>query len=317
MGKREDIMEESVIELKNLQVTFGKRVILSHLNAVVSGHCIGLLGPNGAGKTTLIRTLLGFIRPSSGSFSLFNGKINPGDLSFKELIGYMPEEDSLIPSFTAVRFVRLMAELSGLPPSDAMERAHESLFLVGLGEARYRKLESFSRGMKQRIKIAQAIVHSPRLLLFDEPTDGFDPAGRVEILSLIRDIVQRRICSVILSTHLLSDVEELCDHVIILNRGEIVLDRSLRDLKKSDTPVLELRVRGDEIAFMNALQDKNILCSIGRNKKLRLNLNEGTTIGDIYGIAQKHDIRILQLIPQRDSLEEVFFRVLEKVNGRL
>src|SRR6187455_3061781 len=168
----------TVIELDNLSVTFGKRPILKSLDGALNGRAIGLLGPNGAGKTTLIHTLLGFHPPTTGTARIFGRDIRAEANQIKSLIGYMPERDSFIAKMSCIHFVRFMAELSGLPPAAALERAHEALFFVGLGEARYRKLETYSLGMKQLAKLAQAIAHGPELLLLDEPTNGLDPSAR-------------------------------------------------------------------------------------------------------------------------------------------
>ncbi|NIP14363.1 MAG: ATP-binding cassette domain-containing protein, partial [Pseudomonadales bacterium] len=165
----------AVIELDNLKVQFGKREILKGLTAKLTGKALGLLGPNGAGKTTLLHTLLGFHTPSAGTARIFGYDTQTEIKTIRGLIGYMPENDSFIAGMSAVRLTRMMAELSGLPPREALERAHEALFYVGLGEARYRKLETYSLGMKQMAKLAQAIVHGPRLLFLDEPTNGLDP----------------------------------------------------------------------------------------------------------------------------------------------
>src|SRR3954465_930219 len=197
--------EPAVVDLHGLSVTFGRRPILKNLRGDLRGKAIGLLGPNGAGKTTLIHTLLGFHQPSAGTAQIFGYDIADEAKQIKSLIGYMPERDSFIAKMSAVHFVRLMGELSGLPPEAALERAHEALFYVGLGEARYRRLETYSLGMKQLAKLAQAIVHGPRLIFLDEPTNGLDPDARERMLRLIHDIRDTGEVNVILSSHLLRD----------------------------------------------------------------------------------------------------------------
>src|SRR5689334_20546658 len=164
----------TLIQLDNLSVRFGTRTILDQLNGTLSGRAIGLLGPNGAGKSTLINTLLGFYKPAAGTAQVLGHDIRTGAREIRTLVGYMPENDSFIANTTAVGFIRLMAELSGLPPEAALERAHEALFYVGLGEARYRKVGTYSLGMKQLAKLAQAIAHGPKLLILDEPTNGLE-----------------------------------------------------------------------------------------------------------------------------------------------
>jgi ABC-2 type transport system ATP-binding protein len=204
----------SVIELDNLGVEYGKRPILRELTRSLSGRAIGLLGPNGAGKTTLIHTLLGFHAPTSGTARIFGTDIRNGAKQIRTQIGYMPERDSFIANMTCVHFVRLMAELSGLPADAALERAHEALFYVGLGEARYRKLGTYSLGMKQMAKLAQAIVHGPKLIFLDEPTNGLDPPARKRRIDLIREIRDSGQAKIVLSSHLLRDVEECCEEIL-------------------------------------------------------------------------------------------------------
>src|SRR5579862_7110908 len=177
-----------VIALAGLSVRFGEREILKDLRVSVSGRTIGLLGPNGAGKSTLIQTLLGFVPANSGTASIFGHDIRREQRAVRTLIGYMPENDSFIANMSAVTFIRMMGEISGLPPGAALERAHEVLFYVGLGEARYRMLGTYSLGMKQLAKLAQAIVHGPRLLILDEPTNGLDPPARARMIRLIQEM---------------------------------------------------------------------------------------------------------------------------------
>ena len=200
------VEDNPVIDLDGLSVTFGRRPILQNLRADMRGRAIGLLGPNGAGKTTLIHTLLGFHPTSAGTARIFGRDITDDAKEIKSLVGYMPERDSFIARMSAVHLVRLMGELSGLPPEAALERAHEALFYVGLGEARYRKLDTYSLGMKQLAKLAQAIVHGPRLIFLDEPTNGLDPPARARMIKLIRDIRDSGQASIVLSSHLLRDV---------------------------------------------------------------------------------------------------------------
>src|SRR5437763_14339055 len=177
-----------IIEFENLNLQLGQRTILHQLNGKLSARSIGLLGPNGSGKSTLINTLLGFYPPAAGTARIFGEDIQGNIKRLRAMIGYMPESDAFIADMSGVRFVRYMAELSGLPPSEAMERAHEAFFYVGLGEARYRKVGTYSLGMKQLVKLAQALAHGPRLLLLDEPTNGLDPQARQRMLQLVRDI---------------------------------------------------------------------------------------------------------------------------------
>src|SRR5579872_991015 len=212
----------TLIQLDNLSVRFGKRTILNNLSCSLSGQAIGLLGPNGAGKSTLINTLLGFHEPATGTARIFDFDIRTQTKAIRTVVGYMPENDSFIGNMTAVAFVRLMAELSGLPSEAALERAHEALFYVGLGEARYRRLGTYSLGMKQMAKLAVAIVHGPHVMILDEPTNGLDPPGRQRMIRLVQEIRDTHEIHMIISSHLLLDVEECCDQVMIMKDGHIV-----------------------------------------------------------------------------------------------
>ena len=195
------------IQLDTLNVRLGGRPILKDLTGTFSGRCIGLLGPNGAGKTTLLQTLLGFHYPAAGTAKIFGLDVRTRIRELRHRIGYMPETESYIAGMTAIRFVRMMAELSGLPAEAAMERAHETLFYVGLGEARYRKLGTYSLGMKQMAKLAVAVVHGPNMLILDEPTNGLDPPGRQRMIRLIKEISDTGEIQLIISSHLLRDIE--------------------------------------------------------------------------------------------------------------
>ena len=181
-------------------------------------------------------------------------------LEIRARVGYMPENDAHIPGMTAVSFVAYCAELSGLPSADAMQRAHEVLYYVGLGEARYRNVETYSTGMKQRIKLAQALVHDPDLLLLDEPTNGMDPKGREEMLALVRDIAHNKHISLILSSHVMPDVESVCDAVVVMNRGQMVMQGPIAALKKPTGRIFEVRVKGDRNAFVEQLRARAFEC---------------------------------------------------------
>ena len=243
-----------VIDLDGLSVRFGRRQILQDLRADMRGRAIGLLGPNGAGKTTLIHTLLGFHPTSSGTARIFGRDITADAKEIKSLVGYMPERDSFIAKMSAVHLVRLMAELSGLPAETALERAHEALFYVGLGEARYRKLDTYSLGMKQLAKLAQAIVHGPRLIFLDEPTNGLDPPARARMIKLIREIRDSGQANIVLSSHLLRDVEECCEEILILKDGRLAVYCNLEEERKSNRKFLMLETRGDQNKFAEAVR---------------------------------------------------------------
>ncbi len=210
------------IEVKDLHFSYGKLKALDGVDLDLPQGAIGLLGPNGAGKSTLLRILLGFLVPDKGEGRILDYDIKHEQSAIRRFVGYMPEDDCFIPGMDAVSFTSYLGELSGMPRQEAMKRAHEVLFYVGLGESRYRNLETYSGGMKQRLKLAQAIVHDPKLIFLDEPTSALDPQGRKEILELIIDISSRKDIQVLISSHILPDIEAICSYVVILNNGKLV-----------------------------------------------------------------------------------------------
>jgi ABC-2 type transport system ATP-binding protein len=301
----------TVVELDGLGVRLAGRPILEDLRGSVSGRAIGLLGPNGAGKTTLLHTLLGFHPASEGTARVLGEDIRTGSKAIRSMVGYMPENESFVPGINAVHFVRLMAELSGLPPSAAMERAHESLFYVGLGEARYRKMETFSLGMKQRVKLAQALVHAPKLVILDEPTNGLDPPARHKMIRLIKEIAESGEVRLILSSHLLGDVEECCDAALVLKNGRIAANCDLEEERRANRKFLELETHGDNGAFAEAIGSLGCEWATQGNGRLKMVLSNGVEIRDLYRIAAERDVQIRRLNYKRDSLQDIFLKAME------
>src|SRR3954449_10131408 len=234
-----------LIELDEVTKTYGKVSALQSLSVAMPEGAVGLLGPNGAGKTTMIRTLLGLIDIDSGGGEILGLDIRRERLDIRQAVGFVPEDECLFPGVEGVEFVSYAGELGGMRTKDAMQRAHEVLDYVGLGEARYRKVESYSTGMKQRLKIASAIVHDPRMLILDEPTNGMDPAGRLEVLELARDLSRRKGMSLLFSSHLLPDVESVCEHIMVLGGGELLCSGRIEDLKKTERRQFEVRVKAE------------------------------------------------------------------------
>ena len=246
-------MSDAAVVLDHVSVVYGKNAALRDVTATFPSGAVGLLGPNGAGKSTMLKALLGFIPPRSGRLEVLGLNVADRPLEVRARLGYMPESDGHIPGMNAVSFVAYCGELAGLPRADAMQRAHEVLYYVGLGEARYRNVETYSTGMKQRIKLAQALVHDPDLLFLDEPTNGMDPKGRDEMLELVRDLARNKGVNLILSSHLLNDVEYTCEHVIVLDKGAVVAAGSIDHLKGPAGRVFEVRIKGAVAPFIAAL----------------------------------------------------------------
>jgi ABC-2 type transport system ATP-binding protein len=300
-----------VLELEGLGVRFGERDILADLRVSLSGRTIGLLGPNGAGKSTLIQTLVGFCRPSSGTARVLGCDIRAELSKIRALIGYMPENDALVANMSAVSFVRTMGELSGLPREAALERAHEALFYVGLGEARYRLLGTYSLGMKQLAKLAQAIVHGPKLLILDEPTNGLDPPARQRMIRLIQEMRDSGEMRLLICSHLLRDVEETCEEVLILKQGRIVQSCNIEEERRSNKRFVELEAYGHHYGFAEAMAALGCECSPLGLGRFRLVLPEGFELREIYRWASGRDVQFRRLNYRRDTLEEIFMKAMD------
>src|SRR5215207_3042623 len=248
------VAPEAIVHLDAVTVIYGSNRALKGVSAKFAPGAVGLLGPNGAGKSTMLKSLLGFVKPNEGRMTVLGMNVAEHPLEIRARIGYMPESDAHTPGMNAVSFVAYCGQLAGLPAVDAMQRAHEVLYYVGLGEARYRNVETYSTGMKQRIKLAQALVHDPDLLFLDEPTNGMDPKGRDEMLELIRDLAINKGVNLILSSHLLPDVEHTCDRVVVLDKGSIAAAGPIEALKGPAGRVYEMRIKGDTAAFIDVLR---------------------------------------------------------------
>jgi ABC-2 type transport system ATP-binding protein len=297
-----------VVELEGVTVVYGAQRALQDVTARFAAGAVGLLGPNGAGKSTMIKSLLGFVRPAAGTMRVLGYDVAVSALDIRARVGYMPESDAHIPGMNAVSFVAYCGELAGLPRVDAMQRAHEVLFYVGLGEARYRNVETYSTGMKQRIKLAQALVHDPDLLFLDEPTNGMDPKGRDEMLELVRDLAQRKNVNVIVSSHLLPDVEFTCDHVVVMDKGRVAAAGPIEALKQPRGRVYELRVKaaGDVDPFLETLRTAGLECHATEEDVMRVFVPGGGGARDIFRLAAEAGVQVRHLRPSVPTLEDVF-----------
>lgn len=300
-----------LIQLDRLEVRLGSRTILGGLSGELDGRAVGLLGPNGAGKSTLINTLLGFLRPSAGAVRVLGRDTVRESAAIRQSTGYMPENDSFIGNMTAVRLVRYMAELAGLPPAAALERAHEALFLVGLGEERYRLVGTYSLGMKQLVKLAQAMAHGPRLLLLDEPTNGLDPVARQRMIGLLRRIRDQGEVRMIVSSHLLRDIDEICDEVLILANGRIAAIANIERERRSHRNFIELEATGTIEPFCAGVRGLGCECASFPGGRVKVVMPDHLEIADLYAIACRSGVEIRRMSRRRDSLEDIFLRAME------
>jgi ABC-2 type transport system ATP-binding protein len=300
-----------LFRLNRITKTYGPITALNDLSVEVAPGAVGLLGPNGAGKTTLIRTLLGLIRIDTGSGDVLGLDIHGQNLDIRQRVGFMPEDECLFPAVSGVGFVAYGGELCGMARPDAMQRAHEVLNYVGLDEARYRPVESYSTGMKQRLKLAAAVVHDPKLLILDEPTNGMDPAGRQEMIELARDLAHNKGISLIFSSHLLPDVEAVCDHVIVLGRGRLLAQGNIQEMKQAHPRSYDVRVKGDVGPFVARLEAAGAGAEV-RDEGLRVILKGDLTTELIWRIASELNEQVRYLRPHRSSLEDVFLEAVGK-----
>jgi ABC-2 type transport system ATP-binding protein len=305
-----------IIELHNVSRTFGAITALSDITLSLPPGRIGLLGPNGAGKSTLLKLLMGLIPPTSGTGRVLDQELGgdgetEGNWRLRRLIGFMPEADALVPGLTGVEYVSLAGELYGMPRREAQRRAHEVLSYLELEEARYRRVEEYSTGMKQRAKLAQALVYDPPVLLLDEPTSGLDPAGRDAMLRLIVALGTDHGKSVILSTHLLADVEAVCQRVVILAGGRVRGEGTVSDLCARRLDRYRIRVQGNASLFQEDLASEGVtLLADNGQGDWRVAVPAGWTNIAFFKLAAIHDVTIRSLVPDDETLEELFLRTV-------
>ena len=299
-----------VARLEAVAVSYGGRPVLHGIDADFLPGAVGLLGPNGAGKSTLLKALLGFVRPDGGRMRVFGMDVVERPLRIRARIGYMPESEAHIPGANAVTFVAYCGRLAGLPAADAMQRAHAVLQYVGLGEARYRDVATYSTGMKQRIKLAQALVHDPDLLFLDEPTNGMDPRGRDDMLALVRDLADRKGVNVILSSHVLPDVEATCARVVVLHQGRVVARGPIAELKGTSRRAFEMRIKGDRTRFAAALREAGVECRETDCDVMRVLIGDDRPARDLFALAVRHSVQVRHLRPSVRTLEDVFARAI-------
>jgi ABC-2 type transport system ATP-binding protein len=299
------------IDLHNISRWFGKNQALIDVNLRLDTGRIGLLGPNGAGKSTLMKILLGLIPPSSGIGRVLDLDLHTSGVALRRALGYMPEADALVPGMQGAEYVALAGELYGMPRKQALRRAHEVLTYLDLGDARYRKLEEYSTGMKQRLKLAQALVHDPPALLLDEPTSGMDPAGREGMLDLLLRLGTEHGKAILLSTHLLGDIDKVCDAVVILHQGRILCQGPVHELCRRRHDRYRLQIQGDPTGFLDdlRLEAVQVLHDNGRGE-YRVQVPANWTTQAFFKLAQVHNIVVRGLQTDDEDLEELFHRVI-------
>jgi len=300
----------SLVDLEQVEVRYGKTKALDRVTCSIGSGAVGLLGPNGAGKSTLLRTILGFVRADRGRVRVFGYEMPRRRKEVRRHLGYMPERSVVSPKISGVSFLTYCGCLCGMSRADAMERAHEVLNSAGVGENRYRKMETYSTGMCQRLKFAQALVHNPKLLLLDEPTNGLDPEGRVEMLELIRDVADRCDITILLSSHLMPDVYHVCSRVIVLKGGCVVREGNIADLTAARDGLFEVRVRDRAASFRRALEAVGCQCQERQNGNTVVTTPKGFDASAFFEIARNQGTQVRYMKPVRKSLEEAFMEAI-------
>lgn len=295
-----------LIELRNIVKHYGRNRVLDDISLSVQPGVTGLLGPNGAGKSTLIKVILGLVRISSGSGEVMGYDLLADGKPIRSLIGYMPEDDSYIAGMSGVEVVRYAACLSGMSATEGLRRAHEIMDYCDIGQERYREIETYSTGMRQKTKVAQAIVADPPILIFDEPTSGLDPEAREAMLNRIKNLATRHGKTVIISTHILRDVQQICEHVLIMARGKLKMSDRLENVHRPSTPNLNLVIEGDATSFQSELQRRGLEYRLSEKNQILVVTSDGILPTEIWGVARHCDVQIRSIIPARNSLEAIF-----------
>ena len=307
-------MEHPILETSDLVVRYGRNEALKGISLRFDHGSLGLLGPNGAGKSSLLRVIFGLIRPARGTARVMGLDTSRDGARVRAGCGYMPESDCHIPGLSGLEFTAFCGRISGLNASDAKRRAHEVLVYVGLQEERYRKVDEYSRGMKQKVKFAAALVHDPAVLFLDEPTNGLDPQARQEVLDLIKDLVNNKGLNVVLSSHLLQDVESVCREVVMLDQGHVRSSGRIDQLKQSEGGFV-VKVHGAPDPFVELLDRRGF--RVVRDGRGSLLVSDGKTddalnVRELFRIGREAGTPLRHVVPAVESLEDLFLRTLEE-----
>jgi ABC-2 type transport system ATP-binding protein len=299
-----------VIETHELTKSYGGVKALDSVSLRVYPGAIGLLGPNGAGKTTLMKCLLQLQPISGGRAQLLGRDVAKEGREIRTKVGFAPEQDSHIPSMVGCEYVTYCAQLCGLPFQDARQRAHEMLDFVGMGQERYRNIDTYSTGMKQRLKLAQAIVHDPEIVFLDEPTNGLDPKGRVQMLELVQSLWRDHGISVVLSSHLLHDVDQICEQIIIIARGRVLVHDSLENLRGRRRGIAQVIVGERQAELVDACRRRQWPCEVAANGRIKLE-HRAPDLNPVLELLREIKLIPLEILPSPNVLEEIFMQALE------
>ena len=304
----------ALIELRNLTKDYGSFRALNDVNLTIGDGVTGLLGPNGAGKSTLIKVLLGLVRITSGEGFVLGHNIHKEAGAIRAKVGYMPEDDCYIPGMSGVEVVQFSACLAGMPSVESLRRSHEILDFCGMKQERYRKIDTYSTGMRQKIKFAAAIAHDPEYLILDEPTSGLDPEERDALLSRIKLLSDQAGKSVLISTHILPDVRAICDDIVILAAGKVHLHKPLKELSQTDSPSFTVRVHGTYQPFLDAMQCEGFVGQPAENYGWSFESPDPKLLDQIWNCLDKTDSALISLTRAKNSLEQIFMQTVREAN---
>lgn len=301
-----------MIQLNGIVKDYKTMRALDGVDLKINSGITGLLGPNGAGKSTLIKLILGLVRVTAGTGTILGHSLGKQGRQIRSRVGYMPEDDSYIPGMSGVEVVRFSACLAGLPNVEALRRAHEILDFCGMKQERYREIDTFSTGMRQKIKFAAAIAHDPEFLILDEPTSGLDPEERDALLSRIKLLCEQNGKSVLISTHILPDVQAICDNIVILAEGKVRLHRPLSELNQTSSPSITVGVHGNDKDFMTAMQDKGFLGVPAEGGGWRFESEQTDLLKTIWDCLERTKTTIAFLNQGKNSLEQLFMETVRE-----
>ena len=304
-----------LIELKDIQKSYKNLQALRGVSLTVGDGITGLLGPNGAGKSTLIKVLMGLVKVNSGSGTMLGCRLGKQDRQIRSMVGYMPEDDCYIVGMTGIEMVKFSAELAGIPPVESLRRSHEILDFCGLNQERYRSVEGYSTGMRQKAKFAAAIVHDPVFLILDEPTSGLDPEEREALLNRVRVLCERFNKSALISTHILPDVQAICDNVVILAEGTVKVSDSLKALNRPAAPDYITTISGDTDAFLSILNRAGFVATNGEVGSVVIRIEDESLFPRLWALCDKHSIAIKSIVPTKNSMEEIFMAAITNKGG--
>ena len=303
---------QKLISLENIVKNYRHMRALNDVTLDIKPGITGLLGPNGAGKSTLIKVILGLVKVNSGTGEVLGYRLGRQGRSIRDRVGYMPEDDCYIAGMTGIEVVQFSASLAGLPIVEGLRRAHEILDFCGMKQERYRTIETYSTGMRQKVKFAAAIVHDPDFLIFDEPTSGLDPEERENLLNRILILARDANKSVLISTHILPDVQTICDHALILAAGQVRLSESLKTLNSQTKPTVTVNLVGDPTKFEAEIQHLGMTSERHADGSVRVSSNTPEFTSFLWQASKSSDTAIQSITPAKNDLESIFVQAVEE-----